>query len=519
MFKHFGTYLVVILTLVFTTNPQIRAELGIIIVNDEESREQTNRIISKIENENPIGTVSVHEADTTLGTNSVEVVVHVEDQLQETDTKKSNEKLDVAPRIMTITVKYPDGDFSFPLGKIPFTELAHVMVIPPQAIYACNPDLFGPDRLEPPQLFLMDDKATLAIRGNFSSPVCVSGVTAEKGIISFSGKAQNCVMGNVKDLNIFMLLDDEFLGWQLNHVNEGNIRNAIDCFISIVEDIRTHDEAPASPLLRSSPLKEVASSSVEGQKKVTYTGVDNVLFEKAYTHMLDIFNRYYGRTLSELVFNDSSSPEDNSIKIRQLFCTKQRYLMAMITFLNGCYEAVASEEQQPIVSAVMSEEALSKIPYQWDISDQQGISETIPPLTQELIEIQNSLTSNNATSERPVLPCPAGPPKIGDTPMPELFKLMNVADEEELIRLTDAEFNIKAKSNISLPEDRFRLRHVRAGHKFEIKKAQEREAAAIRAKQREEEYARFQNRKITGKHINSYGETIYHVVLPKKEMK
>ena len=203
--------------------------------------------------------------------------------------------------------------------------------------------------------------------------------------------------------------------------------------------------------------------------------------------------------------------------------------MAMITFLNGCYEAVASEEQ--LTSTAISEEALSKIPYQWDISDQQGISETIPPLTQELLNISISNVENNI----PALTAPdiKGKKKGGVTPAIDLLEtkkatdelskdhllsLVGVQNEEELLALPDDLFNQRVRE-VSSMKMSLQIISVRSDLQFEIKKAQEREAAAIRAQQREEEYARFQNRKIIGKHINSYGETIYHVVLPKKEMK
>eukprot|EP01035_Chromulina_nebulosa_P020328 gene20328-26388_t len=63
--------------------------------------------------------------------------------------------------------------------------------------------------------------------------------------------------------------------------------------------------------------------------RTTYTGIDNLLFEMAYTHMIKLLENFYEDKYKLTVLFTPN--------LRHTVCTNKKAFMAMITFLNGCY--------------------------------------------------------------------------------------------------------------------------------------------------------------------------------------
>lgn len=203
--------------------------------------------------------------------------------------------------------------------------------------------------------------------------------------------------------------------------------------------------------------ERVAALSVEDAEREIYTGMDNLLFEKAYTHMIDIVKKFPG-TLPDGGTEEITTEE--TVNPKELFTTKKVNLMAMIAFLNGCHEAVASEHKSEIPTDI------SQIIYQGELRTPQ-----IPVVTAQLVmisadpEMQASASNNPAAktaSKKSIL---------------ELLQLISVADEEALLALSGEEFT-SLLQKISSCRDRTQLIHIRSSHEFKIKKQQEKEEAA-----------------------------------------
>jgi len=216
--------------------------------------------------------------------------------------------------------------------------------------------------------------------------------------------------------------------------------------------------------------ERVAALSVEEDQRQIYTGMDNLLFEKAYTHMIDILKKFPG------AFHDAGAEEvatEETVNPKELFTTKKVNLMAMIAFLNGCY-AAASEEKSEIPDI-----DVSQIIYQGDL-----ITSRAPVVTTQLVmisadpEMQASASNNlvaKTASKKSIL---------------ELLQLISVADEEALLALSDNEFNSRVK-NINSIKIRGKIRDIRTDYLFQLKKQQEKEEAARKTAEREAQLDRF----------------------------
>ena len=217
--------------------------------------------------------------------------------------------------------------------------------------------------------------------------------------------------------------------------------------------------------------ERVAALSVEDAEREIYTGIDNLLFEKTYTHMIDILKKFPG------AFHDAAAEKiatEETVNQKELFTTKKVNLMAMIAFLNGCYAAAASEEKSEIPDI-----DISQIIYQGELRTPQ-----IPVVTTQSVmisadpEMQASASNNlvaKTTSKKSIL---------------ELLQLISVADEEALLALSGEEFT-SLLQKISSCRDRTQLIHIRSSHEFKIKKQQEKEEAARKTAERKAQLDRF----------------------------
>jgi hypothetical protein len=113
--------------------------------------------------------------------------------------------------------------------------------------------------------------------------------------------------------------------------------------------------------------------------------------------------------------------------VRQMFCTKKPYLMAMIAFLNTCHQVAASEEQKQISKSL-------------DLPTEELPSSTF------LMDTQAFPTTSLA-----------GPPKEDDTPIEELFRILDVANQEEFFALENKKFRRRVKEYISPERNQDRL--------------------------------------------------------------
>ncbi len=223
-------------------------------------------------------------------------------------------------------------------------------------------------------------------------------------------------------------------------------------------------------LMTKNIQERVAALSVEEDQRQIYTGMDNLLFEKAYTHMIDIVKKFPG-TLPDGGTEEITTEE--TVNPKELFTTKKVNLMAMIAFLNGCY-AAASEEKSEIPDI-----DVSQIIYQGDL-----ITSRAPVITAQLgmrsadPEMQAS-TSNNLVAKA-----------ASKKSIPELLQLISVADEEALLALSDNEFNSRVK-NINSIKIRGKIRDIRTDYLFQLKKQQEKEEAARKMAEREAQLDRF----------------------------
>ena len=189
--------------------------------------------------------------------------------------------------------------------------------------------------------------------------------------------------------------------------------------------------------------EKLTALSVEDAERQIYTGMDNLLFEKAYTHMIDIVKKFPG-TLPDGGTEEITTEE--TVNPKELFTTKKVNLMAMIALLNGCHEAVASEHKSEIPTDI------SQIIYQGELRKPQ-----IPVVTTQSVmisadpEMQASASNNlvaKTSSKKSIL---------------ELLQLISVADEEALLALSGEEFT-SLLQKISSCRDRTQLIHIRSSH-------------------------------------------------------
>ncbi len=214
--------------------------------------------------------------------------------------------------------------------------------------------------------------------------------------------------------------------------------------------------------------EKLAALSVEEAEREIYTGMDNLLFEKAYTHMIDIVKKFPG------IVRDAGTEEiavDETVNPKDLFTTKKVNLMAMIAFLNGCYAAAASEHKSEIPTDI------SQIIYQGELKAPQ-----IPVVTAQL-EMRSADPEMQA-SNNPVAKA------ASKKSIPELLELISVTDEEALLALSEEEFTSLLKK-VSSCRDRTQLINVRSHYQFSIKKQQEQAEAIRRAAERETQLDRF----------------------------
>jgi len=233
----------------------------------------------------------------------------------------------------------------------------------------------------------------------------------------------------------------------------------------------------------------IGPASIEKKREVTYTGVDNLLFAKAYTHMTHILQKVL------LTSEQHINPNAPSITaIRQLFCTKKPYLMAMIAFLTTCHQVAASEEQKQISKGL-----------------------DLPP---EEISLSSSLAGNPSAQEI-AFPATslAGPPREDDTPMDELFRILGVANQEEFFALENDEFIRKVKESISSRQNSNRLVKLYSHHQVQIRK-QQRQEEALKRRTAEQEYLKnfYEKGRFTNLKKDEHGHILFgQFVFPEEE--
>lgn len=207
----------------------------------------------------------------------------------------------------------------------------------------------------------------------------------------------------------------------------------------------------------------IGSASIEEEKEVTYTGIDNLLFAKAYTHMTRILQKI----LLAPVPNIHINPEASSITaIRQLFCTKKPYFMAMIAFLSTCHQVAATEEQKLTVKDDLAENLATT---------HLGTYGTA------------SIASSSSQQSNPGI---SNFEEEKTTKIEDLLKLIGIDNETELLNLSDSVFNERVKKIPSL-KIRGKIRDFRIDLQSIIEEQKEQEEAEARAKQREEDLDRF----------------------------
>lgn len=229
-----------------------------------------------------------------------------------------------------------------------------------------------------------------------------------------------------------------------------------------------------SPKMIRNIQEKVAALSVEEAEREIYTGMDNLFFEKAYVHMIDILKRFRSILL------DAGTEEittEEALNPKELFYTKKVNLMAMIAFLNGCHEAVASEHKSEIPTDI------SQIIYQGDLR-------TPRAAVSQLLDTSNNITaqSNNVTTQNKRTTVTSQPQNM--SPEEYLLGLIEVQNKDTLLALSDDEFNSRVKSVNSI-KIRGKIRDIRTDYLFQLKKQQEEEKAIKRAEEREEQLDRF----------------------------
>lgn len=205
------------------------------------------------------------------------------------------------------------------------------------------------------------------------------------------------------------------------------------------------------------------------RQKEKYTLVwISFFFKRPIPILIDIVKKFPG------IVRDAGTEEiavDETVNPKDLFTTKKVNLMAMIAFLNGCHEAVASEHKSEIPTDI------SQIIYQGELKAPQ-----IPVVTAQL-------EMRSADPEMQALNNPVAK-AASKKSIPELLELISVTDEEALLALSEEEFTSLLKK-VSSCRDRTQLINVRSHYQFSIKEQQEREEAARKTAEREAQLDRF----------------------------
>lgn len=305
--------------------------------------------------------------------------------------------------------------------------------------------------------FHLKDGANLRINIVSSSSKTVSITVQDQTL--FASVSQNPPEGILryveeKDLGIFLLLEANYLKKQLGHMQPSNpiINEAIRIFTSSTQVQLDEMLGVANTQNELTPSEMIGSALIEEAREVTYTGVDNLLFAKAYTQMTHILQKIL---LTPEYLINPNAPSVSAV--RQMFCTKKPYLMAMIAFLNTCHQVAASEEQKQISKSL-------------DLS-----TEELP-----------SSTSLMGTQAFPTTSL-ASPPKEDETPMEELFRILDVANQEEFFALESDEFIRRVKESISSRQNSNRLVKLYSHHQVQIRK-QKRQEEALKRRADEQEY-------------------------------
>ncbi|MCE2716186.1 MAG: hypothetical protein ACK4V2_04395 [Pseudomonadota bacterium] len=394
-----------------------------------------------------------------------------------------------------------------PLTSISFNALSYFLIIPRNAKYlGISTPLFrntssdSPDLLDLPRCLFSEGGTTLHLKHGtvYSIPTVSSSkalgiaIQDQTLFVSISQHPSKDIRRYVeeKDLGIFLLLDDTYLRKQLLYMQPSNplLNEAIKVFTSHTH-VQLDEMLGVVSTQSESDLPQMTGlASIEQVREVTYTGVDNLLFAKAYTHMINILQKVL------LISEQHINPNAPSIAaVRQLFCTKKPYLMAMIAFLTTCHQVAASEEQKQISKSL-------------DLP-----TEELPSST-PLIGITNAQEiAFPATSL-------AGPPREDDTPMDELFRILGVANQEEFFALENDEFIRKVKESISSRQNSNRLVKLYSHHQVQIRKQQRQEEALKRAAERNARADDFyKNAVITDIVRDSYGHILFARVGPPEE--
>ncbi len=90
----------------------------------------------------------------------------------------------------------------------------------------------------------------------------------------------------------------------------------------------------------SPPETDKKRNEIVPLAKGEYTGVDNILLEKCYTHMINILRTFttHVPNAKDIIIESTENP-----RFRSLFFSKKSYFMAMIAFLNTCHQGVSSD--------------------------------------------------------------------------------------------------------------------------------------------------------------------------------
>lgn len=224
-----------------------------------------------------------------------------------------------------------------------------------------------------------------------------------------------------------------------------------------------------------------ALSSVEEPERESYTGMDNLLFEKAYTHMNDILKKFPNALHGSAAASAEEVITEEAVNPKKLFTTKKSHLMAMIAFLNGCYEALASEGEK---KAELTEDPSNAV-YQWSLMSSPQLTNSASAATEEVRRQEISLASSEAMST-PLMSTSSISSVMtsGKKSLPELLQLIGVADEAALCALSEEDFK-RLLTTISSCRSRTQLISIRSKYNFKIKKQKEEAEAEVQARQQQ----------------------------------
>ena len=231
--------------------------------------------------------------------------------------------------------------------------------------------------------------------------------------------------------------------------------------------------------------EKLAALSVEEAEREIYTGMDNLLFEKAYTHMIDIVKKFPG------IVRDAGTEEiavDETVNPKDLFTTKKVNLMAMIAFLNGCYAAAASEHRDEASADEPTNP--SQIIYQWSLMPSATSGSELTRSASAIQQEKQITVSNESDAIEENLLDILQTPDTGEFSEEYLMGLINIHNKRELLNLPKGDFNRRVKEVVSL-RIRGKIRDLRTDYEFQIKEKQEQAEAIRRAAERETQLDRF----------------------------